>query len=75
MKSRLSSTVWMLVLLNSIVLFAVLGLAYSAGRQSCGASIFDLGGLPSGASGSVMIALVLVLGMARDGDQEVVRRP
>jgi twitching motility protein PilJ len=54
----------MLVLLNSIVLFAVLGLAYSAGRQSGGASIFDLGGLPSGASGSVMIALVLVLGMA-----------
>ena len=34
MKSRLSSTVWMLVLLNSIVLFAVLGLAYSAGKQS-----------------------------------------
>jgi len=54
----------MLVLLNSIVLFAVLGLAYSAGKQSGGASIFDLSGLPSGASGSIMIALVLVLGMA-----------
>ena len=64
MKSRLSSTVWMLVLLNSIVLFAVLGLAYSAGKQSGGASILDLGALPSGASGPVMIALVLVLGMA-----------
>ena len=64
MKSRLSSTIWTLVLANGVVLFAVLGLAYSAGRQSGGASIFDFGALPSGASGSVMLALVLAVGMA-----------
>ncbi|MGC2388250.1 MAG: HAMP domain-containing protein, partial [Candidatus Acidiferrum sp.] len=64
MKSRLSSTIWTLVLANGIVLFAVLGLAYSAGRQSGGASLFDFGALPSGASGSVMLAVLLAVGMA-----------
>ncbi len=43
MKSRLSSTVWTLVLLNLAALFIVLGLAFSAGKQSNGASIFDIG--------------------------------
>jgi len=52
MKSRLSSyPIWTLVIANGVVLFAVLLLAYSAGRQSGGASIFDFGALPSGASG------------------------
>jgi methyl-accepting chemotaxis protein len=64
MKSRLSSTIWTLVLTNGVILFAVLGLAYSAGRQSGGASLFDFGSLPSGASGSVMLAVLLALGMA-----------
>jgi methyl-accepting chemotaxis protein len=64
MKSRLSSTIWTLVLLNGVILFAVLGLAYSAGRQSGGASLFDFGSLPSGASGAVMLAVLLALGMA-----------
>ena len=64
MKSRLSSTIWTLVLMNGVILFAVLGLAYSAGRQSGGASLFDFGALPSGASGAVILALVLALGMA-----------
>ena len=64
MKSRLSSTIWTLVLTNGVILFAVLGLAYSAGRQSGGASLFDFGALPSGASGSVMLAVLLALGMA-----------
>src|SRR5258708_17162246 len=64
MKSRLSSTMWTLVLMNGVILFAVLGLAYSAGRQSGGASIFEFGSLPSGASGSVMLAVLLALGMA-----------
>ena len=45
MKSRLSSKIWTLVLVNSVVLLAVLGFAYSAGRQSGGASIFDFGAL------------------------------
>jgi methyl-accepting chemotaxis protein len=64
MKSRLSSTIWTLVLANSLVLFVVLGLAYSAGKQSGGVSIFDFGALPSGASSSVLIALLLAVGMA-----------
>jgi HAMP domain-containing protein len=64
MKSRLSSTIWTLVAANGVVLFSVLGLAYSAGRQSGGASILDFGALPSGASGSVLIAAALALGMA-----------
>src|SRR5271157_2313764 len=34
MKSRLSSTIWTLVILNGVALFAVLWLAYSAGRQT-----------------------------------------
>ena len=62
MKSRLSSTIWTLVLVNGLVLFGVLWLAYSAGRQSNGASMLDFGSLPSGASGSVLFALFLVLG-------------
>ena len=61
MKSRLSSKIWTLVLANAVVLFAVLGFAYSAGRQSNGASIFDFGALPAGASGAVMIALALAV--------------
>ena len=52
MKSRLSSKIWTLVLVNSVVLLAVIGLAYSAGRQSGGASILDIGALPAGASAS-----------------------
>ncbi len=64
MKSRLSSTIWTLVAVNGAVLFTVLGFAYSAGRQSGGASIFDFGALPSGASGSVLIAAAVSLGMA-----------
>src|SRR5467141_3837560 len=62
MKSRLSSTIWTLVLVNGLVLFGVLWLAYSAGRQSNGASILDFGSLPSGARGSVLFALFLALG-------------
>ena len=62
MKSRLSSTIWTLVLLNGVALLAVLGFAYHAGAVSNGASMLDFGSLPSGASGSVLIAIVLALG-------------
>jgi HAMP domain-containing protein len=41
MKSRLSSTIWMLVLATGTALLTVLWLAYSAGRQSGGAAIFE----------------------------------
>src|SRR5712692_50706 len=61
MKSRLSSTIWALVLANGIILLAVLGLAYSAGKQSGGASFFDFSA-PS--AGALILALVLAVGMA-----------
>src|SRR5256884_1207959 len=64
MKSRLSSTIWTLVFVNGLALFIVLGLAYHAGRESGGVSLFDFGNLPSGASGSVMIAALIALGVA-----------
>src|SRR5260370_6630072 len=41
MKTRLSSTIWLLVIWNSVALFAVLGLAYAAGAQSWGVSLFQ----------------------------------
>src|SRR5258705_8647158 len=43
MKTRLSSTIWMLVIWTSIALFAVLGLAYEAGIHSGGVSVFQGG--------------------------------
>src|SRR5690242_20804219 len=61
MKSRLSSTIWTLVLVNGLALLGVLWLAYSAGRQSGGASMLDFGALPSAASGSVLFAVLLAL--------------
>jgi len=64
MKSRLSTTITWLVVSNGLVLFLVLGFAYSAGRQSGGLSIFEFGSLPSGASGALLLALLLALGMA-----------
>ena len=51
MKSRMSSTIWTLALVNGIALFAVLWLAYSAGRQSGGASMLDFGALRLSQSG------------------------
>jgi methyl-accepting chemotaxis protein len=61
MKSRLSSTIWTLVVFNGIVLAAVIALAYNAGHQSGNASILDFAALPSGAVGSVALALGLAL--------------
>src|SRR5260370_23385996 len=58
MKSRLSSTIWTLVLVNGVVGFVVLGLAFSAGKKAGEASLFDFG---SPAGGSVLIAIVLAL--------------
>src|SRR5260370_41050502 len=58
MKSRLSSTIWTLVLLNGVVGFVVLGLAFSAGKKAGEASLLDFG---SPAGGSVLIAIVLAL--------------
>jgi methyl-accepting chemotaxis protein len=61
MKSRLSSTIWTLVVFNGIVLAAVIALAYNAGHQSGNASILDFAALPSGAAGSAALAVGLAL--------------
>jgi twitching motility protein PilJ len=61
MKSRLSSTIWTLVLLNGVVGFIVLGLAFSAGKKAGDASLFDFG---SPAGGTVLFAIVLALATA-----------
>src|SRR2546425_9252597 len=61
MKSRLSSTIWTLVFLNGLVLFAVLTLAFSAGKKAGEASLFDFG---SPAGGTVILAIVLAAGTA-----------
>src|SRR5439155_531290 len=59
MKSRLSSTIWALVLLNGLVFLVVLWLAFGAGKKAGEASLFDFG---SPAGGSIIFALVLALG-------------
>jgi methyl-accepting chemotaxis protein len=61
MKSRLSSTIWTLVLLNGVVGFIVLGLAFTAGKKAGEASLFDFG---SPAGGTVLFAIVLALATA-----------
>jgi methyl-accepting chemotaxis protein len=61
MKSRLSSTIWTLVVLNGIVLAAVIALAYNAGRQSGNVSILDFAALPSAAGGGAAFAVGLAL--------------
>ena len=64
MKSRLSSTIWMLVLWNGLALFLVLGLAYHAGRLSGGTAISDFTSMPSSASTAVLVAGLVALGTA-----------
>ena len=59
MKTRLSSTIWMLVIWTSVALFGVLGLAYEAGVHSGGASIFQ-----GGTSGSAGIEFLIAGGVA-----------
>ncbi len=61
MKSRLSSTIWTLVLLNGVVGFVVLGLAFSAGKKAGEASLFDFG---SPAGGTILVAIILALATA-----------
>src|SRR5712692_5618643 len=61
MKARLSSTIWLLVGLTFVALTAVMGLAFHAGAQSPGHSLFDLSQLPGSAPLEVLSALVLTL--------------
>src|SRR5271168_4499587 len=58
MKSRLSSTIWMLVFFIGLALFGVLGLAYYAGSHSAAA---DGGSIPGGANGALALAAALAL--------------
>src|SRR5689334_20099634 len=65
MKSRLSSTILTLAVLSGIGMLAILGLAFHAGREAgTASSLFDFGNLPSGASGSVIVAVLLCFGVA-----------
>jgi methyl-accepting chemotaxis protein len=54
----------MLVFGNGLAGFLVFLLAFSAGKKAGDASILDFGSLPAAASGSIMVALLIVLGAA-----------
>src|SRR5271165_2447780 len=55
MKSRLSSTIWLLTILTAAAFATVLGLAYTAGQQASGAVGFE----PSGLIIPGLIALIM----------------
>jgi methyl-accepting chemotaxis protein len=61
MKGRLSSTIAMLGIVNLVALFAVLFLAFGAGSNANGLSVFDFGSLPSGAGLRVLMAAAVCL--------------
>jgi twitching motility protein PilJ len=61
MKSRLSTTIWLLVFWAAIAFFGVLGLAYHAGKEAGGLALSDLGSLPGSASGPLFAAVGLAL--------------
>jgi len=61
MRSRLSSTIWLLVFWTSLALFGVLALAYHAGRNSGGAALLDLSSMPGSASGPLVGAVAFAL--------------
>ena len=64
MKSRLSSTIWTLVVVTGLALVAIIGLAFHAGREANGNSLLDFASLPSAASGGVILAVLLALTVA-----------
>ncbi len=61
MKGRLSSTIWLLVVINVAALIAVLALAFSAGSKSGGLSIFDAFSAPGGGPEKMLGAIALML--------------
>jgi methyl-accepting chemotaxis protein len=61
MKSRLSSTIWGLVLFVGLALFGVLGLAYYAGAHSVAQAGADGSSIPGGGNGALVGAAVLAL--------------
>src|SRR5260370_38501679 len=60
MKSRLSSTIWALVLANGLAMLFVLWLAFSGGKKAGDASMFDFG---SAGGGRGLFAIVGAIGM------------
>lgn len=64
MKGRLNSTILLLVALNALALFAVLGLAYGAGARSGGLSILEFGQLSGAAGMELLGAFVIASGIA-----------
>ncbi|HEY6971580.1 MAG TPA: methyl-accepting chemotaxis protein [Candidatus Angelobacter sp.] len=61
MKGRLNRALWVLVVFQIIALFAVLFLAYSAGRNSGGLSIGNFGSLPQHAGYALWAAFAICL--------------
>ena len=64
MKSRLSSSIWLLVLWITAAFFIVLGLAFHAGKLSGGTGLADAGSLPADASAPLLGAAVLAIAAA-----------
>jgi methyl-accepting chemotaxis protein len=60
MKSRLSSTIWTLVIVNVLALFVVLWLGFSAGKKAGDSSLLDIGS-PGG--GTTIFAIVVAAGV------------
>jgi methyl-accepting chemotaxis protein len=59
MRSRLSSTVWMLVAWTGVGFLGALGLAFHAGRNAGDASLLNASALPSSATGTLLGAAAL----------------
>jgi twitching motility protein PilJ len=64
MKTRLSSTIWLLVAWTTAALIGVLGLAFHAGRNSAGQSLLNATSLPPSASTALLGAVALALAAA-----------
>ena len=62
MKGRLNSAIYMIVLVDVVVLFTVLFLAYSAGQVSPKAGILEFGNQDASTGMKVVIGVVLCLG-------------
>jgi twitching motility protein PilJ len=62
MKSRISSTIWMLIFWDAIALAGVLFFAFHAGAAANGQSLANFSALPGGASTDLLGAAALIVG-------------
>ncbi len=67
MKGRLKSTIYMLLVVNLVALFAVLGLAYTAGAKSGGLGLLDAFSASGSSTPLMMFLAVVVAGLATLG--------